>query len=172
MTNEKLPNKVERLKIITPWVDRIVADAAKLPKQDSFPREIAVLDLVPATETDAQDMGFLGMVAFKRAQFLRLPLTIAALLAVTYMSDRPGAVVMYITVLKHLHAAETLPGHEATRVTYAQIVDLFPSPPGPEFMERHWDGQKYKGVNVIDLMGADDFLLTPEEAAAEAAKEA
>lgn len=170
---DKLPTKFEKLDLITKWVDNLVAEAAKLPKapEPTYLKELIILDMLPASEEMAEQAGFLGKVALKRAQFLGLPLTEAALLAVVYLSDRVGAVPMYLTLFKHLHAAEQIPGEPISLWTYAHVKDVFPSVPSSAFIERHWDAQKYKGANLVDLMGPNDFLLTAEEAAALAEEE-
>ncbi|MGE8451114.1 MAG: hypothetical protein ACN6OP_10945 [Pseudomonadales bacterium] len=164
---DKLPGKFEKLELLTKWVDNLGAEASRMPpvEEPGFLKELLVLDLVPASEEMAEQIGFLGKVTFKRAAYLELPMTEAAMLATAYMSDRVGAVPLYLTVFKHIHAPTVMPGQAPTLWTYAQIKDLFPSPPTSAFIERHWDAQKYKGANLVDLMGPNDFLLTAEEAA-------
>jgi hypothetical protein len=174
----QLPNKVERLSLITDWVDNFVHLVEELtPHSSRQPVEAVVpsnhmliLDMVPASDSDLQDLGFLGAVIYKRAAYLELPLTVAALLALTYLSERPGDAVMYLTVLKHLFVAEQIEGMPV-RLTYAMVKRTFPVPPSRPFLDRRWDGQKWHGVNLVDLMGPHDFLLTAEEAVSLADKE-
>lgn len=159
-----------RMSLLTTWVDRFIDTVV-----NSKPMAATMQDTVQALilyETMYGKLDVLSNCAeirnsfsFKvtqtRANFLKLPLSEFAVTALSLFSESPGNVVMYLTVLKHLYAANV---DKPKVITTSMLMDsLFEYKlPSNGALQDLWDAQKVEDnkFNLVDLIDPEtDFIL-------------
>ena len=162
-----IPNtREQRMVLLTTWVDAFLVEAEKAPmataKHMVDVGTVIALELTGTTlpeEALATHFGY--QVAKKRAQYLKLPLTPAACIAIAeLLADSPGTIVMYLTVLKHLHVAEVPQPESITARDVFKIFSCHNKRMSNEQLSKLWDMQKVEHANLLDIVNPEtDFIL-------------
>lgn len=156
------------MSLLTTWVDRFV-DAVT----NSWPMDKPMKEAINILEKYETHYGtfevlenhavirdsFSFKVVQTRAAHLKLPLSDFAIAAIALIAESPGNVVMYLTALKHLYAANVdKPTVITTKMLMNSLFDY--CRPSASVLGELWDAQKVEHHNLLDLVDPEtDFIL-------------
>lgn len=164
-----LKNKIARAEALAAWVDAFFTSPVEAMSDDLANLFVTLLvdESVDAHKAASDEIA--SLFAFKviksRSAHLGLPITDRAIAFLAYLTQTPGAAVMYLTALRHSHITNA----DAPIVTVLYIGEKFPN--GfltQEALSVAWEAQKVQyeshSLNLLDNVDpATDFIMPMEE---------
>lgn len=92
----------------------------------------------------------------KRAEYLNLNLTDEVITIISFMSTTPAEAVMQLTILKHFSVSKE---KEVRIIDFNYYISIFDKYFSRDDYARLWNKQKYEGLNLIDMINPNKFII-------------